>query len=70
VVCCYLSPCSIQTIPSVSILDFIWAGSINKKFIEPSFELAETFAGYVSKIMPLGTTASVQIEWKNIDFDG
>ncbi len=43
----------------LSILDLIATGSINKNFIEPSFELAETFAGYWTRVMPIGTSGSM-----------
>ncbi len=51
----------------LSILDLISAGSITKNFIEPSFELAETFAGYVSKTLPLGTSASMSYPFYHMD---
>jgi putative restriction endonuclease len=51
----------------LSILDLISAGSINNNFIDPSFELAETFAGYVSKIKPFGTTASMSYPFYHMD---
>ncbi len=54
----------------LSILDLISAGSINKNFIEPSFELAETFAGYVSKIMPLGASASMSYPFYHMESAG
>ena len=40
----------------LSILDLISEGLITKEFIEPTFELAETFAGYWQRIMPLGSS--------------
>ncbi len=40
----------------LSILDLISEGLITKEFIEPSFELAETFAGYWQRVMPLGSS--------------
>ena len=43
----------------LSILDLIASGAISRNFIEPSFELAETFAGYMLKVMPIGTTRSM-----------
>jgi putative restriction endonuclease len=43
----------------LSILDLIASGAITKNFIEPSFELAETFAGYWSQVMPLGTSGAM-----------
>ena len=43
----------------LSILDLIAEGQITKNFIEPSFELAETFAGYWQRVMPLGSTGNM-----------
>lgn len=43
----------------LSILDLIAAQTINKNFIEPSIELVETFNGYWSRIMPLGSIGSM-----------
>jgi putative restriction endonuclease len=40
----------------LSILDLISEGLITKEFIEPTFELAETFAGYWNRIMPIGSS--------------
>lgn len=40
----------------LSILDLISEGLITKEFIEPSFELAETFAGYWQRVMPIGSS--------------
>jgi len=37
----------------LSILDLIVQGSIIKNFIEPSFELFDTFNGYWNSIMPV-----------------
>ncbi|MDH4206234.1 MAG: hypothetical protein OEV45_11975 [Desulfobacteraceae bacterium] len=39
----------------LSIMDLIVQGSITKIFIEPSFELLDTFNTYWNSIMPLGT---------------
>ncbi|MDW7773767.1 MAG: HNH endonuclease [Desulfobulbaceae bacterium] len=36
----------------LSILDLVAQGRITRNFIEPTFELAETFAGYWQQIMP------------------
>jgi putative restriction endonuclease len=40
----------------LSILDLISEGHITKEFIEPTFELAETFAGYWQRVMPIGSS--------------
>jgi putative restriction endonuclease len=39
----------------LSIMGLIAQGSITKNFIEPSFELLDTFNTYWNSIMPLGT---------------
>ena len=51
----------------LSILDLISSGSISKNFIEPSFELAETFNGYWSKVMPIGTSASMSYPFYHLE---
>ncbi len=38
----------------LSIMDLIAQGGITNNFIEPSFELVETFNGYWNSVMPLG----------------
>jgi putative restriction endonuclease len=43
----------------LSILDAIASSAVTRNFIEPSFELAETFAGYWSLVMPPGTSGSL-----------
>lgn len=54
----------------LSILDLIASGSINKNFIEPSFELAETFADYWSGIMPVGTSGSMSYPFYHLESSG
>ena len=39
----------------LSIMDLIAQGAITKNFIEPSFELVDTFNGYWNSIMPMGS---------------
>ncbi|MEA3469698.1 MAG: hypothetical protein U9R57_15955, partial [Thermodesulfobacteriota bacterium] len=51
----------------LSILDLISSGSISKNFIEPSFELAETFNDYWSKVMPNGTSASMSYPFYHLE---
>lgn len=51
----------------LSILDLISSGSISENFIEPSFELAETFNGYWSKVMPIGTSASMSYPFYHLE---
>jgi putative restriction endonuclease len=43
----------------LSIMDLIAQGSITENFIEPSFELVETFNTYWNSIMPLGSKSSM-----------
>ena len=43
----------------LSILDQIAQGAITRNFIEPSFELAETFVQYWNRVMPLGSSGNV-----------
>jgi len=43
----------------LSILDHISEGLITREFIEPTFELAETFIGYWQRIMPLGSSGNM-----------
>lgn len=54
----------------LSILDLIASGSITKNFIEPSFELAETFAGYWSRVMPIGTSGSMSYPFYHLESSG
>lgn len=43
----------------LSILDLIAEGKITSHFIEPTFELAETFAGYWQRVMPLCSSGNM-----------
>ncbi len=43
----------------LSILDLIGYGSITKNFVEPSFELTETFQGYITLLPPMNRQASI-----------
>jgi putative restriction endonuclease len=43
----------------LSILDHISEGLISREFVEPTFELAETFNGYWQRIMPLGSSGNM-----------
>lgn len=51
----------------LSVLDLISTGSLSKNFIEPSFELAETFNNYLSKVIPVGKTASMSYPFYHLD---
>lgn len=54
----------------LSILDLIASELITSNFIEPSFELVETFTGYWSKVMPLGTSASMSYPFYHLESSG
>ncbi len=54
----------------VSILDLIASGSITKNFIEPTFELAETFTQYWNKILPVGTIGSMSLPFYHLETSG
>jgi putative restriction endonuclease len=51
----------------LSILDLVAQGRITKNFIEPTFELAETFAGYWQQIMPPGTSGNMAYPFYYMD---
>ena len=54
----------------LSIMDLIVQGSITKNFIQPSFELVETFNGYWNNIMPLGSKTSMAYPFPRLKTDG
>lgn len=54
----------------LSILDAIESSSITRNFIEPSFELAETFAEYWSLVMPIGTSGSISYPFYHLNSSG
>lgn len=54
----------------LSILDLIASGSITRNFVEPSFELAETFSGYWQRMMPIGTSASMSYPFYHLSSSG
>lgn len=54
----------------LSILDLIAAGSITRNFIEPTFELAETFSGYWQRVMPIGTSGSMSYPFYHLSTSG
>ncbi|BCO09899.1 HNH endonuclease [Desulfolithobacter dissulfuricans] len=54
----------------LSIFDLIASGSITENFIEPSFELAETFAGYWSLVMAPGTSGSMSYPFYHLGTSG
>lgn len=54
----------------LSILDAIAASTVTRNFIEPTFELAETFAGYWSLVMPLGSSGSLSLPFYHLQSSG
>jgi putative restriction endonuclease len=54
----------------LSIMDLISQGSITQNFIEPSFELLDTFNTYWSSIMPRGSRTSMAYPFPRLKTDG
>jgi putative restriction endonuclease len=54
----------------LSIMDLIAQGSITQNFIEPSFELLDTFNTYWSSIMPRGSRTSMAYPFPRLKTDG
>lgn len=53
----------------LSIMDLIAQGSITKNFIEPSFELVDTFNSYWNSVMPLGSKTSMAYPFPRLKTD-
>lgn len=51
-------------------MDLIAEGQITANFIEPSFELLDTFNGYWSAIMPPGSKTSMAYPFPRLQTDG
>lgn len=51
----------------LSILDQVASGLITRNFIEPSFELAETFQGYINSLPPTGRQASMSYPFYHLE---
>ncbi|MBN2282391.1 MAG: HNH endonuclease [Deltaproteobacteria bacterium] len=51
-------------------MDLIEQGIIGKNFIEPSFELVDTFNRYWSRIMPLGSTTTMALPFFFLQSEG
>jgi putative restriction endonuclease len=51
-------------------MDLISQGSITKNFIEPSFELLDTFNTYWNSIMPIGSKTSMAYPFPRLKTDG
>jgi putative restriction endonuclease len=54
----------------LSIMDLIAQGSITENFIEPSFELVETFNDYWNSIMPVGSRGNMAYPYPRLKTDG
>ena len=54
----------------LSIMDLITQGLITQNFIEPSFELLDTFNTYWNSIMPLGSKTSMAYPFPRLKTDG
>jgi len=54
----------------LSVMDLIAQGVISENFIEPSYELVDTFNVYWSKIMPLGTRSTMAYPFPRLARDG
>jgi len=53
----------------LSIMDLIAQGQITENFIEPSYELVETWNTYYSSIMPLGSKTSMAYPFSRLKTD-
>ncbi|MBW2604777.1 MAG: hypothetical protein JRE28_10765 [Deltaproteobacteria bacterium] len=54
----------------MSIMDLVAQGSITQNFIEPSFELLDTFNTYWNAIMPFGSKTSMAYPFPRLKTDG
>jgi putative restriction endonuclease len=54
----------------LSIMDLIAQGSITQNFIEPSFELLDTFNTYWNSVMPIGSKTSMAYPFPRLKTDG
>lgn len=51
----------------LTVLDFIESGIITRNFIEPSFELAQTFQNYCALLLPPGRKASMSYPFYHME---
>jgi putative restriction endonuclease len=51
----------------LSVLDQVAQGGITRNFIEPTYDLAETFVQYWNKVMPLGASGNVAYPYFYMD---
>jgi predicted restriction endonuclease len=54
----------------LSVLDLVAEGEIDRNIFEPSFELLDTFNGYWTAIMPLGTKGNMAYPFPRLRTDG
>ena len=54
----------------LSVMDLIEQGQITTSFIEPSFELTETFNNYFSRIMPPGSATTMAYPFSRLTTEG
>ena len=54
----------------LSVMDLIASGLITENFVEPSFELVDTFNLYWSQIMPAGSRTSLAYPFPRLKTDG
>jgi putative restriction endonuclease len=54
----------------LSIMDLIAQGQITENFVEPSFELVDTFNNYWSRVMPPGSSTSMAYPFSRLKGDG
>ncbi len=54
----------------LSVMDLIASGLITENFIEPSFELVDTFNLFWSQIMPAGSKTSMAYPFPRLKTDG
>jgi putative restriction endonuclease len=54
----------------LAIMDLIAQGQITRNFIEPSFELVDTWNGYWHAVMPIGQRSSMAYPFPRLQSDG
>jgi len=54
----------------LSVMDLIAQGQIGGNFVEPSFELVDTWNGYWNAVMPIGYRSSMAHPFPRLQTDG
>ncbi|MFC1857661.1 HNH endonuclease [Thermodesulfobacteriota bacterium] len=54
----------------LSVMDLLAQGAIKDNFIEPSFDLADTWNGYWNAIMPIGRQSTMAYPFERLKSDG